>query len=223
LDIAIQQLGKDATKRIILTGTMFSEIGKATLIKRKPNETSFLFNNPRVGTIDLLQLHKRPETFVKLVINKYSQEQNIDRLASEKGFLKLIEQKIGILFHDLSRRVTIPQSAKNDGKIGELKAFFQLTEKSERQIVLEDEMIKLLQLQHPEYSSLSKEEKLEKIVVLFELAAAIVLPEGTRFEGVFVDWDGTLYDTTKKEIKEETLKMITDFQAEGKEVTIRTL
>ena len=119
--------------------------------------------------------------------------------------------------------VSLPTSARSGGKIGEIKAFFQLAEKSEKQTKLENEMLELLQLQHPEYATLARDEKLEKIIAFFQLADAIVLPEGTRFDGVFVDRDGTLYDTDTKKIKEETLKIIKDFQTQGEKVTVRTL
>jgi hypothetical protein len=43
-------------------------------------------------------------------------------------------------------------------------------------------MFNLLNIQHPEYQSLSKEEKLEKIIAFLELASSVTLPEGTKFE-----------------------------------------
>ena len=94
LDIAIQQLGKDPTKKIILTGFMLSEKRKPSVMKIKPNETALLFNHPHVETIDFLELLADPQTGIDLVIRKHTQQQMPDISTREEAFLKLIEQKI---------------------------------------------------------------------------------------------------------------------------------
>jgi hypothetical protein len=100
LDLAIQQLGSDPTKKIILTGMMFSEVGRKLLSKSQPDQTTLLFNSPRVKTIDLIQLLAHPEKLVELVVNEPTQEQHLNKKASEEAFIKQIETKIQIFFHN---------------------------------------------------------------------------------------------------------------------------
>jgi hypothetical protein len=57
---------------------------------------------------------------------------------------------------------------------------------------------------------------------MYKYSRAQWLPEWTRFEGVYVDWDWCLYDNKNLKFNQKIIDMIKEWEAKWYVVTIRT-
>ncbi len=146
-------------------------------------------------------------------------------IESEIAFQKILEWEISRFLHDEWHKIGDKKEIYNMTYEEKLKYIFNqpTEEKSEKCIVFEDKLINLLQFQHPSYKKVSRERNLWGILDTYKFINQKELPEGTRFEWVFVDRDWCLYDNEKKQFNQKTIDMIKAYEGQGKEITIRTL
>lgn len=148
----------------------------------------------------------------------------LSALESETAFQKVLEGEVSHFLHDAGYRLE-RNELKDLPYEDHLEYFFKQPQerKSDKRIAFENKLIGLLQFQHSSYKNVSRERNLGGILDTYKYIKQQVLPEGTRFEGVFVDRDGCLYDNTKKEFNQAVIKLMKEYEAQGKEVGIWTL
>ena len=215
VDIALQKLMKNPNQTIVLTGFSTKEM----IIKKQEWTANLLFNDPHVSFI---RLPFDAQSFVDFIISTLTQKQEVDTSAKESAFLKIIDEKVNRFFHDFKYQ----NVAEIDGIPSyseKLKIVFSLHSENEIVKTFEDEMISLILLQHPEYKPLWRDEILHIAADFYALAKDEVSAEGERFEGVFVDWDGTLYDHETGTFNQKVLDLIEKYKSEWKEITVWTL
>ncbi len=153
-------------------------------------------------------------------------------IESEVAFHSVLQWEITLFLHDYGHLIRdwsvkdIPlEKYRKMSYVDILEYCFTqpLENKSERRIAFEDKLIYLLWLQHPSYKNVSRARNLGGILATYKYIQAQEVPEWTRYEWVFVDRDGTLYDNIKKEFNQNVIDLISQYQKDGKKITIFTL
>ena len=149
--------------------------------------------------------------------------QSISDIESEESFQKLIEWEVSHFLHDANYRVET-DSIKSIAYDDRLGYFFNQPDdiKSEKRIAFEDRLIWLLQLQHPSFKTFPRKNNLQWIVDTYKYARMQMLPEWTKFEGVFVDRDWCIYSNTNKAFNQDVIDLVKKYEQEGKQIKIWT-
>ena len=150
--------------------------------------------------------------------------QELAEIESEVAFQKLMEWEISHFLHDAWHWLddmgirNVPYEEKLEF------CFFKQPqeEKTEKRLEFENRLIALLQIQHPSFKLLPRENNLQWIIDMYKYSRAQWLPEWTRFEGVYVDWDWCLYDNKNLKFNQKIIDMIKEWEAKWYVVTIRT-
>lgn len=216
---ALALLKETPDKKIILTS--FLPIERFISSKYEFEEVKMLLQKKNVK---FLRLPYSSDKLNECIKTFDSENTIVDALNWETAFRKLLSGKIMRFFH--SFRYTDPICRELDNAEWYLwcMKYFSYPQEKKPQVLIdfEDDLISLLQLQHKSFKKLPKERNLKAIVDYFMFERKQLLPEWTRFEGVFVDWDETLFDNTTNTFKKETLDLINDYQNQWKKITLRT-
>jgi len=189
--------------------TAFSEFQKDTWFDLEDEKAIETIKPRPIGTFDakilevIFDISKQPE--------------------DEEGFQELIEREIVTFLHDTSNRRNM---ADVDGQSHEeqLPKLFNLPneKKSQKRLAFENRLITILQIQHPSFVNYPREKNLQWIVDVYKYMCTKPLPEWTRYEGVFVDRDGCLYDNKTFKFNQIVINMMRRYEKEWKKITIRT-
>lgn len=216
IDIAYNQYIKNPDGPLILTSFLsIQQLIKVTENSIQ-NKLTLLLSKPNVKFIRL--------PFLATDLPKlFTDNTNKDQSATEESFQKIIESEISRFLHDAKYWIELWSWDKTTYE-EQLKYLFDLPQdkKNDKWIMFEDKLIALLQIQHPSFKLLPREQNLQWIVDMYKYSRANVLPEWSRFEGVFVDWDGTLYDNKKLKFNQNIIDMIKDYETQWKKIIIRT-
>ncbi|MCX6824960.1 MAG: hypothetical protein NTY80_01935 [candidate division SR1 bacterium] len=241
LRIANETLQKDPNAKIILCSLIPIDIFQKVIAGTKSEE--YLKTLLQGKNVKLIQSaggnSMTKEEVLKQFEGMYPQEEKSEStegskafkqlaiIESETAFQKVLEQEISHFLHDGKYWLKDRGTKELEGLPYEdhLKWYFKQAQdkKSGERIAFENKLISLLQFQHASYKKVSRERNLGGILDTYKFIKQKVLPEGTRFEGVFVDRDGCLYNNDKKAFNPKVLEMIKDYQQQGKEVTLWTL
>ena len=86
----------------------------------------------------------------------------------------------------------------------------------------ENKLIDLLQIQHPSFKLLPRTNNRQWIIDTYKYISTKLLPEWTRFEGVFVDRDWCIYDNKNLKFNQSVIDMVKKYEQEWKEITLWT-
>lgn len=149
--------------------------------------------------------------------------QQLAEIESEVSFQKLMESEISHFLHDATYRIDREQQKEMNYERKLEYFFFEYKwQKTDKRIEFENRLITLLQIQHPSFKLLPRENNLQWIIDMYKYSRAHVLPEWTRFEGVFVDRDWCLYDNKKFTFNQKVIDMIKEYEQQWKEIIVRT-
>jgi hypothetical protein len=148
----------------------------------------------------------------------------LSEISSEVAFQKIMESEISHFLHDAKYWTNLWNGSNVTYEEQLPYLFFKISneQKTEKRLVFEDRLIAILQMQHPSFKLLPRANNLQWIIDMYKYARTQMLPEWTRFEGVFVDWDGTLYDNKNLRFNQNIIEMIKDYEKKWKKIIIRT-
>ena len=177
--------------------------------------------------ITFLQLPYSPEELIDAAQTIQGLNQKwllITTLEGESVFRKTIEREIERFFHTFNHNEVCKPYYDAEGYKWCLKIFSLSPEQKPQTLIdFEDKLISLIQTQHSSFKNSTREEILKTAADYYLFEKQQLLPEGTKFTGVFVDRDDTLFDNDTKDFNPKVLDMIQTYQSENKQVTIRTL
>lgn len=222
IEIVLDELQKDSEKKIIIfTPLKFDTL--RILVKRAGKEDKFTLiqNSKNVRFFEYLDDPKNLEH----IFDEDKSNQEWWDVGSETAFQKVLEEEISYFLHDAGHWTGDKPEISALPYEKKLEYFFSQPEesKSEERIAFENRMISLLQFQHPDFKSLPKKNNLLWIIVAYKHIKSETLPEWTRFEWVFVDRDGTLYDNDTHQFNQKVIDMVHEYEGQGKEIIIWTL
>lgn len=214
IDLAMEEIIKNPNVKIILTSFMDPN---SEDLESKKDKIDFLLSKPNVKFIrfpfmpkDLISLFDKP---------KENKEE------AETAFQKIIEQEIIHFLHSFRYKFN---AAKNLSYTDEDILEYYLNQLEDEKLELKDRMpfenrlINLLQIEHPSFKLLPRKNNFQWIVDIYKYMSTKTLPEWTKFEGVFVDRDWTLYDNKNLKFNQNIIDMIKKYEKEWKEIIIRT-
>jgi hypothetical protein len=235
VNIAYETLQKHPDSKIILCSLIPVEIFQAVIKWTKTEEyinALLKWKNVKIiqssgwNSMTEEEVLKQFDGLYKEAVEENSAKetfQTISDIESEASFQKLIEWEVIRFLHDVKDRV------ENDGSTSiayddRLGYFFNQPDdiKSEKRIAFEDRLIWLLQLQHPSFKTFPRKNNLQWIVDTYKYARMHMLPEWTKFEGVFVDRDGCIYSNTNKTFNQDVIDLVKKYEQEGKQIRLWT-
>lgn len=169
------------------------------------------FENKRIELAKAILEYKPPETL----------EVKITTWESDEAFQNVIANEITSFLHSRSNRDHMLDEPSLWYE-QDLPKLFNLPEdqKSKNRLDFEDKLIALLHIQHPSFRLLPRQNNLQWIVDTFKYVNTKLLHEWQRFEGVFVDRDGTLYDNKKQQFNQNIIDMIIEHEKQWKKIII---
>ena len=212
--LAYEEYLKNSHDPIILTS--FCSIEQLTKHASEEAKLTFLLSKPNVRFIRLpFYGYDLPKLFTDI--------DNENEISTETAFQKILENEINHFLHDAKYRVETDGS-KSIEYDDRLAYFFNQPEdiKSEKRIAFENKLIWLLQLQHPSFKTFPRKNNLQWIVDTYKYARMQMLPEWTKFEGVFVDRDGCIYSNTNKAFNQDVIDLVKKYEQEGKQIRLWT-
>lgn len=219
LDLALTKILADPTKKIVLTCPLGSDsfLSHKDISPTQKDKFIFLLSHHNVRFLQTPCTRDQLSTLFTQI------DDHQPPINSEVSFQHIIEQNISTFLHD-DRLWTKLWNGLHLTHEAELSYLIHLPEekKNEQWIAFENKLIALLQIQHPSFKLLPRKQNLQRIVDMFKYSRTKGLPEGTRFEGVFVDRDGTLYDNKKLIFNQHIIDMIKEYEKQWKKITLWT-
>lgn len=217
IDFILNELAAEPDKKIIIFTTFHLE-NLNTILNRKSNEYKLLLNNPNVRFFRIWEDIKKLENIFDKENNNTSEEIN-----TEVAFQNIMESEISRFLHDSKYWIALWDWSRLINE-EQLPYLFDLPEekKNDKWIEFESRLIAMLQMQHPSFKQLPRDKNLQRIVDMYKYSRTKGLPEWTRFEGVFVDRDWTLYDNKNLKFNQKIIDMIKDYEKQWKKIIIRT-
>lgn len=143
--------------------------------------------------------------------------------SNEWYFRNMIESEISLFLHDFLHNEEYRKKLSGFNNLEKLKYIFSHEiEFDEKVQDFVEKMIKMLELQHPSFKLSSKDEKKQWIIDIYDFELTCEVPNWTHYNGVFIDWDGCLYDNYWLKFNDAVLKMIENYEEEWKAIHIRT-
>lgn len=221
LSLAMEELQKNPDKKIILTVPLADSVSLQALATKafKKDKLNFLLWRKNVAFFAYGDDIKKLETIFDESEHLWDKEVS----DTEVAFQKIMESEISHFLHDAKYWI---DRDKQQNMIYEeqLEYFFfhYQGEKTDKRLAFEERLISVLQMQHPSFKLLPRENNLQWIVDMYKYSRMQTLPEWTRFEGVFVDWDGTLYDNKNLQFNQYVIDMIKEYEWQWKKIVIWT-
>lgn len=200
-----------ADKKIVLTSFIHTKLflSSSTIPEERKNKLRLLLSRSNVKFLQVPYSHED-------LINIFTKpEDKNDTIETEVAFQKIMEDEISHFLHDAKYWIDKKGLSEltYEDQLGYF--FFQAQEnKSEQRKSFEDKLVHLLQFQHPSFKLLPLEKNLQWIVDMFKYMRMQTLPEGTRFEGVYVDRDGCLYDNKNMKFNQKIIDIIKEYSSQ---------
>ncbi len=218
IEAVLDELRKNPEKKIVVFSLLDNDSMEKLVIRVNKKDKFDLIRSGK--NVRFFEYGEDPKNMEHLFDGKKS-ESKISDVEGETAFQKILESEINHFLHDAKYDVKDILQYPYEKQL-EMIFAKPRWEKTQKLNDFEDKLIGLLQFQHPSFKKLPRENNFQWIIDAYKYIRAQVLPEDTRFEGVFIDRDGTLYDNDKLQFNQNIVDMMQKYEKEGKKIIIWT-